>query len=111
MTMKKIYNLDDVNEDVLGCWIDGTHMSGLSFDIEVVETALHFGWELDVNDWKELKNQLINYQEEESLYEDLAGVAEEAYDWFNMNLPEGYYFEIDANCLFLTHEDLELIND
>jgi hypothetical protein len=110
--MQKIYDLNNVTDEQLGCWIDGTNMSGKEFDIQLVETALHFGLTINVEDWKELKNQLDNYPGDELILEDLQTVAEWAYDWFNLKVRDtGYYFEIDANCLFLTHEDLELIND
>jgi extradiol dioxygenase family protein len=110
--MKKIYDLNDLSDNQIGCWIDGANMSGQEFDIQLVETALHFGLTLNVEDWKELKNQLEDYPGDESILEDLMFVAEWAYDWFNIKAEgTGYYFEIDANCLFLTHEDLELIND
>ena len=110
--MQKIYDLNDVTDNQIGCWIDGTNMSGADLDIDIVETAIHFGMPINIEDWKELKNQLDDYPQDELIYEDLAGVADEALDWFNMKVfGTGYYFEMDANCLFLTHEDLELIND
>ena len=110
--MQKVYDLNDLSDNQIGCWIDGTNMSGADFDIQLVETALHFGMVLNVEDWKELKNQLEDYPQDELIYEDLQTVAEWALDWFNLKVRDtGYYFEIDANCLFLTHEDLELIND
>jgi len=107
--MKTIYKLDEITEENLGCWIDGTDLSGLFFDFDVVETAIHFGWDINVEDWKELKAQAVTY--DEAVLEDMAYVADSALRWLESQLPEGYYFEIDANCLFLTHEDMELIND
>jgi len=109
--MQKVYNLADVTENQLGCWIDGYAMTASDFDIQLVETALHFGWDINVEDWKELKNQLVDYNYPEDIVEDLANVADEALDWLNIKLPDGYYLEIDASSLFLTHEDLELINE
>lgn len=109
MTVSKVQDLSDVTGDHLGCWIDGSHMSASNFDIQLVETAIHFGWDINVEDWKELKNQLddpYNFS-----YEDLYDVAEVAYHWFNELLPQGYYFHIEDNSLFLNHEDMELIND
>jgi L-arabinose isomerase len=94
----------------LGCWIDGSHISALLFDIDVVETAIHFGYEINIYDWRELK-RLCNTSNDSQPLEDMAEVAKEAYDWLDNNLPEGYYFDIKDNSLFLQHEDLELIND
>jgi hypothetical protein len=106
--MKKIYELSDVTGEQLGCWIDGSHMSASNFDIQLVETAIYFGWDINIEDWKELKNQL---GENDFAPEDLYNVAEDAYHWFNELLPQGYYFHIEDNSLFLNHEDMELIDD
>jgi len=108
--MTTIHKLNEITENDLGCWIDGSHLSGLLFDIDVVETAIHFGYEIDINDWYELKGLCHNTYDTQP-FEDMLYVANEAYDWLNMNLPDGYYFDIEDNSLFLRHEDLELIND
>lgn len=109
--MQKIYDLNDVTEEQLGCWIDGTNMSSNEFDIQIVETAIHFGYAINIDDWKELKGQIIDSNYDEYVLEDTAYVSDDAIRYLDFSVPEGYYFEIDANCLFLTHEDLELIND
>ena len=111
MRVSKVNDLLDVTGDHLGCWIDCSQQSGAQFDIQLVETAFHFGFVIDVEDWKELKNQLDDYPQFEYLYEDLQVVAESAFDWLNTQIPEGYFFYIQDNSLFLTHEDMELIND
>lgn len=108
--MKKIYDLSDVTGNELGCWIDGSHMKATDFDIQLVETAIHFGFEINVEDWKELKNQLED-DADEDVIEDVFGIADIAYHWFNELLPQGYYFHIEDNSLFLNHEDMELIDD
>ena len=108
--MKTIHKLNEITEDNLGCWLDGSNISGMSFDIQLVEIALGFGYPIDVEDWKELKTQVFEYTEEQ-LFEDLYFVANEAYDWLDMNTPDGYYFEIFDQALFLRHEDLELVDD
>lgn len=108
--MKKIYDLSDVTGNELGCWIDGSHMKATDFDIQLVETAIHFGFEINVEDWKELKNQLEDNADED-VVEDVFGIADIAYHWFNELLPQGYYFHIEDNSLFLNHEDMELIDD
>lgn len=110
--MKKIYDLSDVTGDELGCWIDGSNMLTTEFDIQLVELGIHFGFEIDVWDWKELKNQLWvldNSHEEHA--ENVFEIAEVVYHWFNELLPQGYYFHIEDNSLILMHEDMELIND
>ncbi len=56
--MNKVTDLSDVTGDHLGCWIDGSNMSATEFDIQLVETGIHFGFEIDIRDWNELKNQL-----------------------------------------------------
>ena len=108
--MNKVYDLSEVTTDHLGCWIDGSHMSGSSFDIQLVETAIHFGWDINIEDWKELKWQ-IDETYDSQVFEDLYYVAENAYHWFNELLPQGYYFHIEDNSLYLQHEDMELINE
>jgi hypothetical protein len=108
MTITKVNDLSEVTGDHLGCWIDGGHINATAFDIQLVETAIHFGWDINIEDWKELKNQV---GETEEAVEDIFGVAEIAYHWFNELLPQGYYFHIEDNSLFLNHEDMELIDD
>jgi hypothetical protein len=110
--MKKIYDLSDVTGDELGCWIDGSNMLTTEFDIQLVELGIHFGFEINIEDWKELKNQLWvldNSHEEHA--ENVFEIAEVVYHWFNELLPQGYYFHIEDNSLILMHEDMELIND
>jgi hypothetical protein len=109
--MQKIYNLNDITDEQIGCWIDGTNMSGADFDIQIVETAIHFGYAINIDDWREIKSQIIDSNYDEDVLEDTAYVSDDAMTYLELNVPEGYYFEIDANCLFLTHEDLELINE
>jgi hypothetical protein len=109
--MQKIYDLNNVTNEQIGCWIDGTNMSGAELDIQIVETAIHFGYAINIDDWRELKSQIIDSNYDEDVLEDTAYVSYDAIRYLDLNVPEGYYFEIDANCLFLTHEDLELIND
>lgn len=106
--MTRVNDLSEVTGDHLGCWIDGSHMKATDFDIQLVETAIHFGWDINIEDWKELKNQV---GETEEAVEDIFGVAEIAYHWFNELLPQGYYFHIEEQSLILMHEDMELIND
>jgi hypothetical protein len=108
MQMTRVNDLSEVTGDHLGCWIDGSHMKATDFDIQLVETAIHFGWDINIEDWKELKNQV---GETEEAVEDIFGVAEIAYHWFNELLPQGYYFHIEEQSLILMHEDMELIND
>jgi len=108
--MNKVYDLSEVTAEHLGCWIDGGHMNATTFDIQLVETAIHFGWDINIEDWKELKNQSDDYDNETAI-EDIFDVAEIAYHWFNELLPQGYYFHIEDNSLFLNHEDMELIDD
>ena len=108
--MTTISKLNEITQDNLGCWIDGSNISGMSFDIQLVEIALGFGYPIDVEDCKELKTQAWETYDTQ-VYEDLYFVANEAYDWLNMNTPDGYYFDIQDQALFLTHEDLELVDD
>lgn len=110
MRITKVNDLSDVTGDHLGCWIDGSQMPNWEFDIQLVETAIHFGFEIDVEDWKELKNQVYspyNFTPSEDTYY----ISEVCYHWFNELLPQGYYFHIEDNSLYLMHEDMELIND
>ncbi len=110
--MNKVTDLSDVTGDHLGCWIDGSNMSATEFDIQLVETGIHFGFEIDVQDWKELKNQLwVRDNSHEEHAENVFEIAEVVYHWFNELLPQGYYFHIEEQSLFLQHEDMELIND
>jgi len=106
--MTRVNDLSEVTGDHLGCWIDGGHINATDFDIQLVETAIHFGWDINIEDWKELKNQV---GETEEAIEDIFSIAEIAYHWFNELLPQGYYFHIEDNSLFLNHEDMELIDD
>jgi hypothetical protein len=110
MTITRVNDLSDVTGDHLGCWIDGSHMKATEFDIQLVETAIHFGMDINIEDWKELKNQSDDY-ENESAIEDIFFVSEVAYHWFNELLPRGYYFHIEEQSLYLEHEDMELLND
>jgi hypothetical protein len=105
--MNKVYELSEVTTDHLGCWIDGSLMSSKEFDIQIVETAIHFGWDINVEDWKELKNQLDEDYGYEVL-EDLYFVGEDAFNYLSAGVPDGYFFYILDQMLFLTHEDFEL---
>lgn len=110
MTISKVQDLSDVTGDHLGCWIDGSQMPSWEFDIKLVETAIHFGFVIDHNDWEELKAEIYspyNFTPSEDIYY----IAEVAYHWFNELLPQGYYFHIEDNSLILLHEDMELINE
>jgi len=109
--MKKTYDLSDVTGEQLGCWIDGSNMSSREFDTQLVETAINLGWHINIENWKELKNQLDDDNYSIDVMDDLYFVSEEAYHWFNELLPQGYYFHIEEQSLFLQHEDMELIND
>ena len=112
MTITKVNDLSDVTGDHLGCWIDGSNMSATEFDIQLVENAIHFGFEIDIRDWKELKNQLwVRDNSHEEHAENVFEIAEVCYHWFNELLPQGYYFHIEEQSLILMHEDMELIND
>jgi hypothetical protein len=112
MTITRVNDLSDVTGDHLGCWIDGSQMLTTDFDIQLVETGIHFGFEIDIEDWKELKSQLwVRGNNHEEHAENVFEIAEVVYHWFNQLLPQGYYFHIEEQSLYLMHEDMELIND
>lgn len=111
MRITRVNDLSDVTGDHLGCWIDGSHMSSKEFDTKLIETAIHFGWGIEIKEWNELKNELSEDNYSIDVMDDLFFLAEEAYHWFNELLPQGYYFHIGEQSLILRHEDMELIND
>lgn len=112
MTITRVNDLSEVTGDHLGCWIDGSNMSATEFDIQLVETAIHFDFDIDIQDWNELKNQLwVRDNSHEEHAENVFEIAEVCYHWFNELLPQGYYFHIEEQSLYLQHEDMELIND
>lgn len=102
--------LTEVDGSDLGIVIDGSHWSSTDFDIAVIDFAIGFGYQLDMQEWADAKQ---DWQDKNDLtdweFSDLTqGVWEEcelAIQWMNDQVPENYYFFVDDGSLYLTYEE------
>lgn len=102
--------LSDVDGSDLGVIFDGSHQSGTFLDIRVIDFAIEFGYQTDIKEWADAKQ---DWEDRDDLtdweFTDLTqGIWEEcelAVQWMNDQLPENYYFFIDDNSLYLTYEE------
>ena len=92
-----------------GCVLDGSHMNSIDFTLAVIDLAVDAGFEIDReqygSDVEAYKNDGLD---EDTLYEVLEALDwtyEDALDFLNSGLPEGLYYTVDDQCLFLEELD------
>lgn len=103
-----------------GIVIDCSHLSAADLDCRVVEFAASLGWTGGVNDldllfsdWDDYNRGVIppDYSDEEdfiiSYREALAFACDDAVEWLNDEMmgPEGVYWTIDDNSLYLWEDE------
>lgn len=97
--------MSDTNIET-GCIIDGSHWSAQDFTIAVIRYAISKGFEIDQElfdrDVDALENDRVDSDDE--LHDILDGLDTtflQAVDYIADLLPEGYYYIIDENGLYL----------
>jgi len=92
-----------------GCVLDGSHMSSMDFSIAVIDLAVDAGFEIDRErynaDVEAYKNEGLD---EDTLYEVLDALDwtyEDALEYLNSGLPEGLYYTVEDQSLFLEELD------
>lgn len=82
----------------VGVLIDGSHMRADELDVAIIRLAESHGWDsrLDVD---RLAQDLDEWQDDAPQF--AYDAAQEAVDWLNDQLPEGYAFTVEESCLRL----------
>lgn len=105
-------SLADVTHNQLGTWIAGASShTPTEQNLEIILLAIVNGWsDYDYQAWGEMKKTMA-FEPTQSDYEDLSWTLDDAVEWLNLQLPQGYYFTFVDTDFVLTHEDLQLVND
>ena len=95
----------------LGCWIDGSHKSGLDFNYAVIELAhKRFAYQVDIDMiWNDIQNMENNPETDSYEFIDILDsvywTCEEALDHMNDSLRDTpYYFEVEDQSLYLARD-------
>lgn len=102
--------LSDVKEYDLGVWIEGcTKHTPTEQNLEIIKIAINtYGWtDYSIEAWQEMYDLYLNEEVTMSDYEDLSWILDDAVEWLNNQLPDGYYFTFEDTDFVLTHEDYE----
>ena len=87
-----------------GIWIEGTHSNVVDFTIAVIDLAIDRGFEIEKDLWESDRAVFVAGAADQDMIEDLDFTYYEALEYLNDNLPDGYWFEVYEQCLYLTHE-------
>lgn len=97
-------------EKDLGVWIEGFNPTRQN--LYIIKFAIEHGWrDYSLEAWEEMCEQYIDGEPTMSDYEELSWILDDAVDWLNNQLSNGYYFTFKDTDFVLTHEDLDLINE
>ena len=92
-----------------GCVIDGSHMSNFDFMVAVIDIAIDSGFEIDMETYQaDLAFVKSDEDDEDRLLDILDALDwtyDEALDYLNSKLPEGLYYTVDEQSLFLEEEE------
>jgi hypothetical protein len=90
-----------------GCYIDGSHMSSFDFSAAVVHFAHDNGMEMDydrfVADMIEFEN--MDGEDQWEILNALDWEYSRALDYLNDSAPDGLYWEVEDNSLFLVESE------
>ena len=83
----------------VGVLIDGSHMRADMLDVAIIRLAESHGWDsrLDVD----VLETVIDAYTDSDAPQIAFDASQEAIDWMNDRLPEGYAFSVDESCLRL----------
>jgi len=106
--------LTDVTAQDLGVWLEGCiQYNPTEQNLAIIKLAIKHGWrDYDMEAWQEMYDLNLHATPEPPTYsdtEDLAWVLDDAVEWLNNQLPDGYYFTFEDTHFILTHEDYEVI--
>ena len=87
-----------------GIWIEGSHSNSTDFTIAVVDLAIYHGFEINNDLWESDRAIFVAGAADQEMIEDLDSIYYDAIDYLNDNLPDGYWFQVHEQCLYLTHE-------
>ena len=96
----------NVTMEETGMWLDGSHSNDIDFSVALVDLAIQYGFDnyFAVDQFEKDKPIFSARVADEEMLEDLTYLSEDAIDFLNTSLPEGYFFEIQDGCLYLIHE-------
>jgi hypothetical protein len=99
----------------VGCWVDQSHGDAETLNRRVIDTATAYGWQLADTDaayLTEVLNPRADLRElskrAAELAEIVSAIADDAVDYLNGITPDGLYFEIDDNSLYLRDDSEEI---
>lgn len=87
-----------------GIWIEGSHSNSTDFTVAVVDLAIQHGFEIDQDVWESDRAIFSARVADSDMYEALDQTYYDALEYLNSILPEGYWFEVYEQSLYLTHE-------
>ena len=92
-----------------GCVLDGSHMNSFDFITAVIDLAIDAGFELDEEtyrkDVEDMRNGEVDDEWIMSVLDALDWTYEDALEYLNSGLPEGLYYTVDDQSLFLEELD------
>lgn len=92
-----------------GCVLDGSHMSSIDFTLAVIDLAVDAGFEIDREqygaDVEAYKNDGLDEDTLLSVLDALEWTYEGALDFLNNGLPNGLYYIVEEQSLFLEELD------
>jgi hypothetical protein len=92
-----------------GCVLDGSHMNSFDFTTAVIDLAVDAGFEIDREqygaDLEAYKNDGLDEDTLLSVLDALDWTYEDALDFLNNGLPNGLYYTVDDQSLFLEELD------
>lgn len=88
--------LSDVSDAEIGVWIAGSSVHNpIEFNIAIVDLAAIHGLEINLESWGADVWIFTEGTPTFEMIEELGFVAQDAFDYLNSLLPDGYYFDID----------------
>ncbi len=92
-----------------GIYIDGSHMSSTDFSIAVIRFAVANGFEIDIDqlekDIEAIEERSLDEDDLWDILDSIEWTYVDAIDYLNDTAPEGTFWEVSDNSLYLTSEE------